>query len=120
MKHGLALIVVLAALGGAAAPRQIAAQVAMDPSTLARIERHLTNAGCVAVRSDGSIEIASVITSESMALIADHESRYASTSADGAHAIEARGRRPRCNAEMPRAQARCILPRDHAGGHRSR
>ena len=110
----------LAALGGAATPRQIAARVAMDPSTLARIERRLANAGCVAVRSDGSIEIASVITAKSMALIADHESRYASTSADGTHAVEARGRRPRCNAEMPRAQARCILPRDHAGGHRSR
>lgn len=105
----------LAELGGACTPRQIAARVAMDPSTLSRTERHLANAGCVDVRADGSIEIADVIPANSMTLIARHESRYAGVPASGDA-----GRRPRCNAVMPRAQARCILPRGHAGGHRSR
>lgn len=110
---------VLADTGGSATPNEIARHAAYDPSTLSRIERRLAHAGCIAVSPDGStIEFAGVITADDMGLIAERASRYEDTSA--ARAQAAASRKPRCNAEMPRAHARCVLPRGHAGGHRSR
>lgn len=104
----------LAELGGSAIPRDITADVTGGAAVLARTERHLVNAGCIEVRSDGSVAFAGVITAEDMNLIVEQAARYEGTSEAAA------GRRPRCNAEMPRAHARCVLPVGHAGGHRSR
>ncbi len=111
----------LAAEGGAATPRQIAQYSLLPPTTLSRAEQHLVNAGCILVRSPGAVEIGDVITSRDMTLIAEHEARYADTSAAGSAQAAARdGHRARCNVLMPRAQARCVLSAGHAGGHRSR
>lgn len=111
---------VLAALGGEAHPRRIAQMLCEAPRTLARIEEHLSNAGCVTVGEDGCVEIGDVISARSVQIMAEREARYGEAP-EGAEA-EPAGRpaaRPRCNAFMPRAQARCILPPDHAGGCRS-
>lgn len=110
----------LAELGGTAAPPSIAERVAVDPSTLSRAERHLDNAGCIAVHSDGTVGFAGVITAGDMGLIAAQAARYESTTAAPSRPSRASRRRPRCNAAMPRAHARCVLPVGHAGGHRSR
>ena len=112
---------VLAELDGVATPHQIASQIVSDSSTLARTERHLINAGCISVTSDGSVQFAGVITSEDMSLISQRETRYARMS----EGLDVPGygsvvRKPRCNAVMPRARARCVLPHGHAGRHRSR
>ena len=115
-----AVMRVLADLGGAAMPSQIAARVEAAPTTLSRSEQHLANAGCVRVNDDGSVEISDIIPVESMRLLAEQESRYAPTAPNGTLPPQRRGAaRLRCNAPMPRAQARCVLPLGHAGGHRS-
>ena len=111
----------LADLEGVATPHQIAERVRSDPATLSRAEQHLLNAGCVNINNDGSVEIADVITVDSMKLLAAQQSRYASDDPpNAAGTTRPASGRPRCNAHMPRAQARCVLPKGHAGGHRSR
>lgn len=111
----------LAAEGGTATPQQIAQRVPVDPATLSRTERHLVNAGCITVGETGAVEIDEVITLDDMRRIAAHEARYADAESTWSSTAEGHGaRRPRCNAEMPRAQARCVLAKGHAGRHRSR
>ncbi len=107
--------------GGTATPRQIAQRIPFDPATLSRTERHLVNAGCVTVGETGAVEIAEVITLDDMRRIAAHEARYADAESTRSPTAAGHGsHRPRCNAEMPRAQARCVLAKGHAGRHRSR
>ena len=103
---------------GAAAPQQIAQSLAVSPSTLSRIESRLDAAGCITMRNDGMIGLGDVVTLSDMTQIIERERRYGSTEED-ARALSSRATQ-RCNAWMPRSQARCVLTRGHAGGHRSR
>lgn len=113
----------LSELGSNAHPSQIAHLVAGDPKTLARAETHLRNFGCITSGDDGTITIGDIINTEDMGIIIEQQSRYEiSGAAAGTVSAPARSTsaRPRCNAVMPRVQARCVLPKGHAGGHRSR
>ena len=106
----------VATLGGAAARGDIATQVGQSPSTLADIERRLLNVGCIEVGTDGSVGFGDLISFDVVQEIIEVESHYDV----GAQHRRERVALPRCNAPMPRAKARCILGRGHAGRHRSR
>ena len=101
-------------------PRDIAQRIAADPSTLSRTERHLVNAGCIEILPDRTVSFAGVITADDMRRIAEQAARYETTAAAVTQRSRKAQRRPRCNAPMPHAHARCVLPVGHAGGHRSR
>ncbi len=114
-----AFLRLIADCGGATTPRQIAQRLSASPSTLSRIENRLENSGCVVITSDGLVRLGHVVTLNDMSRIIEHENRYKSevkvdALSRSSHAIA------RCNAWMPRAKARCVLPVQHAGGHRSR
>ncbi len=106
----------LVTLGGAATPKQIAAGVDAAPRTLGRVLAHLINAACVRLKSHGTVVIADVIGVSSLKQIIEEENLH-SVDPGGAYAPPTRRR---CNAWMPRSQARCLLTPGHAGGHRSR
>lgn len=107
---------VVARLGGTATLGEIAAQMEQSPSTLADMERRLRNIGCIAVDPEGSVVFGDLISLDVVRDIAAAESRYET----GDPRPLKRSVRPRCNAPMPRAKARCILGHGHAGRHRSR
>lgn len=107
----------LSELGGEADPRQIAQIVDADSTTLSRVEVHLCNFGCIKLMGDEAVIIGDIINAESMSTIIKQQSRYEGPSISPTRLA---GVRPRCNAVMPRAQARCVLKKGHAGGHRSR
>ncbi len=108
----------LAGCGGEALPAEIAKLLRGRSSrSLARSERRLAAAGHVSRTSRATITQAGVLTAEAVIAIAAREAEYGIRAADVPERT-ARGRR--CNVEMPRAKARCVLPRGHSGGHRSR
>lgn len=114
---------VLASFDGVASPQQIAAASKLSPSVLSRIERHLLNAGNIVVGRDGLVRLGDVVTRHDIRQILEQESRYQSNGDEQneqRHLRNGAGSSPRCNAMMPRAKARCALPKGHAGGHRSR
>ncbi len=106
----------IAGLGGVARPRDIARQLEQSPSALADMERRLANIGCITVGSDGSVSFGDLISLEVVQGIVQTEARYDI----GAAPRSTQPPSPRCNALMPVAKARCILPRNHKGRHRSR
>ena len=108
----------VASFDGTASPQQIAQHLEVSPSTLARLETRLENAGCVVVTSDGLVRLGDVVTLTDMTRILGRERRFGT--GDGKMPARSSGVRSRCNSWMPRAQARCVLPMGHAGGHRSR
>lgn len=107
----------LAELGGVATTQQIAPNLDAAPSTLARALLHLTNIGCVN-RTPEEVEVGDVTPLASLRQILEEERRH---TVDHDGATPQPGRRSMgCHVWMPRAHARCILTRGHAGGHRSR
>ncbi len=107
--------------GGVATRQQIAQQAGLSPSTLIRAEQHLVNTGCVAVADEASIQIAGLMSVDDVRQITELEAQYnTSDIVDAVPTLGTASNRPRCAAVMPRAQARCILPKGHKGGHRSR
>lgn len=113
-----AFLRVVASLGGEASPQQIAQSLSISSATLSRIENRLENAGCVTT-GDVMVSLGDVVTLNDMIEITRRENRYGSGSQDETAPLDGRAT-PRCNAWMPRAHARCVLPQGHAGGHRSR
>lgn len=113
-----AFMTVLASFDGQASPQQIAEASALSPSVLSRIERHLRNAGNVVVASDGLVRLGDVVTLNDMKLVLEQDNRY-QVNGRSDHGFRSKAS-SRCNAMMPRAKARCVLPKNHAGGHRSR
>ncbi|WP_419918880.1 hypothetical protein [Candidatus Poriferisocius sp.] len=108
----------LAACGGEAIPAEIAKRLqGRSNRSLARSERRLAAVGHVRRTSRATIAQAGVLTTEAVVAVAAREAEY-EIRATGLSPQAAR--RQRCNAEMPRAKARCVLPRGHSGGHRSR
>ncbi len=117
-----AVLQAVAELGGVAAPEQVAARVGETPSVLAKAERHLVDIGCATVQPDGSIEIAGLMSAGNVNQLVSREARFLACRAehDNSEPPVRSSRRPKCNAPMPRAQARCILTAGHKGRHRSR
>lgn len=107
----------VAGMGGAARPSDIATQVGQPPSTLAAIERRLSNTGCIEVRPEGTVAFGDLMPLDVVQGVMAAESRYESYAGAGTTGGPAPAR---CNAPMPRAKARCILRQAHSGRHRSR
>lgn len=107
----------LAELGGEASPAQIGAGLDISSRTLGRVLSHLVNAGCVTVKHEGTVRVADVIPMEGLQQIIKQENLHGG---DEAGITLPKSSRTKCNAWMPRARARCILTREHAGAHRSR
>ncbi|WP_419842814.1 ATP-binding protein [Candidatus Poriferisodalis sp.] len=108
----------LAAAGNGTHANNIARVMAEDPRTLARIETHLANFGCIEVGDDDTIHFGDIINEESMRLLNRQRGRYDVTGTT--HSGRTPNRPAACNEWMPRARAYCLLPRGHAGRHRSR
>lgn len=111
----------LAECDGEATPGEIAQQ-SLDVSgrSLARSERRLAAAGHVLRTEQGTVKLPGPLTAEAIWAIAATESEYDIPGADPTLRLSTRAAPDRCNAPMPRAKAKCILPRGHKGGHRSR
>ena len=105
----------LSSTGGAATPGQLAGLI---PGTavrsLARAEHRLSEAGHIARSQAGVISLTGPLDRPFIQAATEFEALYRTGAAPG----PAAGRR--CNADMPRARARCALPQGHKGGHRSR
>ena len=101
--------------GGATTPGRLADLI---PNTavrsLARTEQRLTEAGHIARSPDGVIRLAGPLDRSFIQAATELEALYRT----GAAPAPPAGRR--CNADMPRARARCALSPGHKGGHRSR
>ena len=108
----------LAECGGEATPGEIAQQsLEVSSRSLARSERRLTAAGHMFRTEQGTVKLTGPLTAEAVQAIAATESEY---DIDSTSQLSTRATLDRCNAPMPRAKAKCILPRGHKGGHRSR
>ena len=105
----------LSSAGGAAIPRQIADLVPNTAArSLARTEQRLTEAGHIARSADGLISLAGALDRPFIQAATELEALYRTGAAPGTPT------RRTCNADMPRARARCVLTPGHRGGHRSR
>ena len=107
----------LAELGGEASPTQIATGLNISSRTLGRVLSHLVNGGCVALTPGETVRVADVIPMEGLRQIIEQENLHGDHQAKNA---SPQSSRTKCNALMPRARARCIMTRGHAGAHRSR
>ena len=105
----------LSSAGGAATPRRLADLIPHTAiRSLARAEQRLTEAGHIARSSDGVINLTGPMSRAFIQTATELEALYRTDTAPSAPA------RRRCNAHMPRALAKCVLPPGHKGGHRSR
>lgn len=98
-------------LGDAATRRGIASFASAEPAALSRSERRLRALGYVELSDDGAVSMTGILTPGVVQEAIDAEAGYT---------ISAATRRARCNAEMPRAKATCVLPDGHTGRHRSK
>ena len=101
---------VVVSLGDAATRRDIASLASADPSALSRSERRLRALGYVELSDDGTVSMTGILTPDVVQEAIDAEAGYTINST----------KRSRCNEEMPRAKATCILPDGHTGRHRSK
>ena len=105
----------LSTLEGAATRRQLADAISDTPvRSLARTEQRLEAAGHVISSPDGLIRLVGPLDLRFVQAATDLEALYGTKSGSG---VPIEGK---CNADMPRARARCVLSRGHKGGHRSR
>lgn len=105
----------LSSVGGAATPRRLADLIPVAAArSLARAEQRLAEAGHVARSPDGVIRLTGPMDRPFIQAATELEALYRTDAAPAPPS------RRRCNADMPRAQARCALPHGHKGGHRSR
>ncbi len=113
----------VAANEGDCTPPEIAETVSSPTSgkELRRAQSRLEAAGHIEVTSSGRIVLRGPLTVESLNKITEHEAKYKTRQTARPRPVTIPGRMlPRCNSYMPRAQARCVLPRGHRGGHRSK
>lgn len=105
----------LSSVGGAATPGRLAGLIPdITVRSLARAEQRLTEAGHVARSPDGVISLTGPLDRPFIQAATEIEALYLTGAAPASPA------RRRCNADMPRARARCALTLGHKGGHRSR
>ncbi len=106
---------VLSGGGGQATPRQLADLIPEVPArSLARTEQRLTQAGHITRSDSGVVKLAGPMHLSFIQAAAELEALYRTGAAPGPPTPR------RCNADMPRARARCVLTPGHKGGHRSR
>jgi len=101
---------VVVSLGDAAARRDIASLASAAPSALSRSERRLRVLGYVELSDGDTVSMTGILTPDVVREAIDAEAGYTINST----------KRSRCNEEMPRAKATCILPDGHTGRHRSK
>lgn len=101
---------IVVSLGDAATRHDIASNASAGPSALSRTERRLRALGYVASSDDGTVSLTGVLTPDVVQEAIDAEAGYTIDTT----------RLARCNAEMPRAKATCVLPQGHTGRHRSK
>ena len=105
----------LSSSGGATPPRRLADLIPDKAArSLARTEQRLTEAGHIARSPYGVINLAGSLDRSFIQAATELEALYRT----GAAPAPPTGRR--CDADMPRARARCVLRPGHKGGHRSR
>ena len=122
-------LIALSAHHGRARPQEIAVQVSdQSARSLLRTEGRLTDAGHLTRSETGEIVSVGPLTVEIVNDIKRREDEYR----DGEHrnrtvgasspslSASPRPSKTLCNAYMPRAKARCVLPRGHQGRCRSR
>ena len=108
----------LAGLGGEATRRDIAgAAQRVSGRSLARIERRLVASGHIELTPAATVRLRGMLSHGAIDELAEADRAYESTLRMEAPATRAS---VRCNTLMPRARAKCVLPRGHRGGHRSR
>ena len=111
----------LARLGDSAAPRDIAAaSPARAARSLARSEHRLRAAGHVKRDQHGDVHLTGPLTAKAIAAITSRVTAYETAANRAGLSPARRPSRQRCNDLMPRAKARCVLPRGHKGPHRSK
>lgn len=101
---------IVVSLGDAATRRAIASLASAGPSALSRSERRLKALGYVSSSDDDTVSLTGVLTADVVQEAIDVEAGYTIGAA----------RPAKCNAEMPRANATCVLPQGHKGRHRSK
>ncbi len=101
---------IVVSLGDAATRHGIASLASAEASALSRSERRLRALGYVGLSDDGTVSMTGILTPDVVQEAIDTEAGYT---------IGATGH-PRCNAEMPRAKATCVLRAGHTGRHRSK
>ena len=101
---------VVVSLGDSATRRDIASLASADPSALSRSERRLRALGYVELSDDDTVSMTGILTPDVVQEAIDAEAGYTISST----------KRSKCNEEMPRAKATCILPDGHTGRHRSK
>ena len=112
---------ILAKCGGEATAGEIAQQsLEVSSRSLARSEHRLAAAGHVIRIEQRTVKLTGPLTAEAIQSIAATESEYDIPDTDSTSHLSTRTTLDRCNAPMPRAKAKCVLPRGHKGGHRSR
>lgn len=105
----------LSSVGGTSTPRRLADLIPNTAArSLARTEQRLTVAGHIARSVDGIIRLVGPLDRAFIRAATELEALYRTGAPTGLPA----GRR--CNADMPRARARCVISPGHKGGHRSR
>jgi len=110
---------VLAAQGGVSQLEDISPHLT-TAATSRRSAVRLSHSGCVQLDKSGGCVLTDLIPAASVSAFAMYEDRLKNTRNAPHELGAATSPRARCNEYMPRAQARCILLRGHAGGHRSK
>lgn len=114
---------VLAFNNGAATPREVAEQMrSISSNELARMLRRLISAGHVERPSKNELRLVGGMSASSVRKLSE-ETRLFRTNKSLKADIEATEQRfiiARCNSYMPRAKAKCVLPRGHTGRCRSK
>lgn len=109
---------VLATSGGEATRRAIADAVPdLSGRSLGQTERRLVSSGHVERTPRGTVRLRGILSKGAIDDLVETDTAYESSRPATAPAGRVRAR---CNALMPRAKAKCVLPRGHGGRHRSR
>ena len=109
---------VLATLGGEATRRDIADAVhSVSGRSLGQTERRLVASGHLERTPHGTVRLRGILARGAIDELVETDMAYESTRPKAAPTTRIS---VRCNTLMPRARAKCVLPRGHKGGHRSR
>ena len=122
-----AFLTAVSELGPHAGHQRLAATLTAPPQSLADTERRLRACGYIADTTDGALRLTGLMPGDAVRRLSDEVRRYRSHRASsgldsltgGDVSTVQSAPWERCRAYMPRAKAYCVLPKSHAGGHRS-
>lgn len=110
----------LAGNGGECRPRDISRRLpSVSSKTLSRAEGRLIAAGHVRETDEGNVKLSGPLTAGAIQGFAASEAKYDLDGIEPAP-LSPSGTLGACSAHMPRVKAKCVLPRGHKGGHRSK